>query len=81
MGDISSLRENWNDAALFVAPDDRAELAATLRELIDDPARREALGAAAYARAQEFTVQRMAEKYLRVYEEAAAHALTETGGR
>jgi glycogen(starch) synthase len=37
LGDIPSLREVWGDVATFVAPDDRRELARTLRRLIDDP--------------------------------------------
>jgi len=39
LGDIESLREVWGQAALYVSPDDRDGLAATLQGLIDDPER------------------------------------------
>jgi glycosyltransferase involved in cell wall biosynthesis len=67
LGDIPSLRETWKDAALFVAPEDRAELAAALCELTDSPARRHQLGHAARARALECSASRMATGYLSVY--------------
>jgi glycogen(starch) synthase len=67
LGDLPSLRETWQDAALFVAPDDRAELAAALCELTDSPARRHQLGQAARARALECSASRMATGYLSAY--------------
>ena len=71
LGDIPSLRENWDEAALFVAPDDRQELVAAIAWLIASPARRLALGARAMSRAAEFTIARMAAAYVDVY--ACAH--------
>jgi glycosyltransferase involved in cell wall biosynthesis len=67
LGDLPSLRETWQDAALFVAPDDRAELAAALCELTNSPARRHQLGQAARARALECSASRMATGYLSAY--------------
>jgi glycogen synthase len=72
LGDIPSLRENWDDAAVFVGPDDREGLAAALGELIADPTRRQALGACAMRRAAEFTIARMAAAYVDVYAFAQA---------
>jgi glycogen(starch) synthase len=72
LGDIPSLRENWDGAAMFVPPDDRCELACALRGLIEDAPRRERLAVAATARATQFTVARMADAYLRAYEEVLA---------
>ena len=71
LGDIPSLRENWDEAALFVAPDDRQALVAAIAWLIASPARRLALGARAMSRAAEFTIARMAAAYVDVY--ACAH--------
>jgi glycogen synthase len=68
LGDIPSLREGWDGAAVFVAPNDPDALLAALRDLIDDEPRRAELQRRAWARAQEFTVDRMALGYLRVYE-------------
>jgi glycosyltransferase involved in cell wall biosynthesis len=67
LGDIASLRENWDDAAVFVAPDDGEHLARALRDLIADPSRRQALGARAMRRAAEFTIERMAAAYIDAY--------------
>jgi glycogen synthase len=67
LGDISSLRETWGPAALYVAPDDYPALRAALCRLIEQPAVRERLGAAARARALSFTTARMADGYLAAY--------------
>jgi glycosyltransferase involved in cell wall biosynthesis len=69
LGDIPSLRENWNDAALFVPPDDSEGFALQLRELTLDAGRRTSLAGAAFARACWFTSERMAHGYMAVYRE------------
>jgi glycosyltransferase involved in cell wall biosynthesis len=45
------------------------ELAALIAELVDDPARRRALGAAARQRANQFSIRATAEATMRVYDE------------
>jgi glycogen synthase len=67
LGDIPSLREIWEDAAVYVSCDDEAELKETLNQLIADRARLEELAAKAHARAQKFNPRNMAEHYLRAY--------------
>ncbi len=67
LNDIPSLRELWGDAALFVDADDPADLAGGLQGLIDDRARRRALGLAAKARARDYSVKAMAEGMMAVY--------------
>jgi hypothetical protein len=67
LGDIDSLRENWSDAALFVAPDDRAALATALRRLIDDPDLRAGLADAARRRSREFSAAAMGDRTLELY--------------
>jgi glycogen(starch) synthase len=67
LGDIESLRENWDGAAEFVPPGDDAALAAALAALARDAARREALAARARARALPLGPARMAEGMLAVY--------------
>lgn len=69
LGDIESLRETWQDAALFVPPHDTLALKAALRGLIADPVRREFLGEQARLRALEFSPGRMAVGYLSAYSE------------
>jgi glycogen(starch) synthase len=69
LGDIPSLREVWQDAAVFVPPDDAEALAVTLRTLTRDPTRLAGLAAAARARALQFTPQRMLTGYLAAYGE------------
>jgi glycosyltransferase involved in cell wall biosynthesis len=67
LGDIPSLREIWGPAALYVPPDDHAALRTALRRLIDDPAERTGLGAAARSRGLHFSTPRMTEAYLAAY--------------
>jgi glycogen(starch) synthase len=72
LGDIRSLRENWDGAAVFVRPDDPRSLAAAIQALIADGAWRRDLARCARTRARQFTVKRMVEGYLRAYEDAIA---------
>lgn len=67
LGDIPSLRENWEGSAVFVPPEDRAALRRALGRLAGDQAERARLGARARARARHFTVDAMADRYLRLY--------------
>lgn len=67
LGDIPSLREVWGPAALYVAPSDHARLRETLCRLIQEPAQRSRLGAAARARALHFSPGRMAQSCLAAY--------------
>ncbi len=61
LADIPTFRELWNGAALFVPANDAAAWATTLQALVDDPPRRAALGAAAQARAQRYSLAAMVE--------------------
>jgi glycogen(starch) synthase len=67
LGDIDTLRELWDEAAVFVSPDDGDQLAATLEALAHDPHRRAALGHAARRRAANCPVARMVDAYLDAY--------------
>jgi glycosyltransferase involved in cell wall biosynthesis len=69
IGDIPSLREVWDGAAVFVPPDDVDGLAVVLQMLIRDPARLAELAAKARIRALQLTPQRMLLGYLQVYHE------------
>jgi glycosyltransferase involved in cell wall biosynthesis len=72
LGDVASLRELWDGAAVFVDPDDPEALRKALARLIDDDARRANLAARAQGRAAIFTVDRTAGSYRRLYERLAA---------
>src|SRR5204863_2344902 len=54
LGDIPSLRENWENAAVFVAPEDAEALGTAVQGLIEAPARRQTLGRRAAARSGRF---------------------------
>jgi glycosyltransferase involved in cell wall biosynthesis len=71
LGDIGSLRENWEGAAVFVAADQPRALRAAIQRLIDDEPRRNRLGALAAARARRFSVDRMAAGYSSLYKRVA----------
>jgi glycogen(starch) synthase len=67
LGDLPTLRELWDGAALFVQPTDEAGLRAALEALLSDPARAAHLGERARRRAQRYTATRMADAYLDAY--------------
>jgi glycogen synthase len=68
LGDIPSLREHWDGAAVFVPPEDRNALRRAIQRLIERPARRAELGRLARARGRRFTVERMVDGYERLYD-------------
>lgn len=68
LGDIPSLRELWNGAAIFVPPDDCEALIAACNGLINDRSAREELARASANRARLFTPERMASGYLETYQ-------------
>jgi glycosyltransferase involved in cell wall biosynthesis len=68
LGDIPTLRENWDGAALFVPADDQRALSCAIRRLIDRPDERATLARQARARAATFTIDRTADQYLQVYQ-------------
>ncbi|MFW5697668.1 MAG: glycosyltransferase family 4 protein [Fimbriimonadaceae bacterium] len=72
LGDIPSLRENWQDAAWFVPPNDPARLCEALNRLLNDRDQREELGQRALDRSKRFTPQRQAIGYLNVYRRMGA---------
>ncbi len=67
LGDIPSLRENWGGAALFVDPENSAELCAAINALIANSKERTRLAAMARDRAGRFTLHRMAQAYAALY--------------
>lgn len=67
LGDIPSLRENWQGAAQFVDPADTDQLRTTLRCLAENAELRRHLAARARARASQFNIQKTAERYLQAY--------------
>lgn len=69
VGDIPSLREIWQDAAIYVPVDDAARLARELAALIEDTDRRAALGTRAQKAACRYSPERMASEYLDAYRE------------
>lgn len=75
LGDIGSLRELWDGAALFVDPDDRKGLRNTLTLLMIRKGLRARLAREARARALTMTVERMALRYAAVYNLMAGNAL------
>lgn len=67
LGDIPSLRENWDGAALFVPPEDSTALRESIQRLIMQPRLLADFAARARTRAGSFGSARMASKYLEVY--------------
>jgi glycogen synthase len=67
LGDIPSLREVWEDAAVFVPPEDTDMLARALRRLVSDPVLCNRMSTLARTRALAFSPERMGDAYLAVY--------------
>ncbi len=67
LGDVPTLRELWDGAAVFVSPDEPQTLRLALEGLIEDPDLRQALAMRGRERALAFTPRRMAVAYLEVY--------------
>jgi glycosyltransferase involved in cell wall biosynthesis len=72
LGDIPSLRETWDGAALFVDPESADLLRTLLAGVIERDDLRAELSAKARARALHLTPARMAEAYLEAYRELTA---------
>jgi glycosyltransferase involved in cell wall biosynthesis len=72
LGDVESLRELWDGAALFVPPGDDAALAGALRALCADERGRAVFAAAGRARALRLSAARMTEAYLALYRSLGA---------
>lgn len=71
LGDIPSLRENWDGAARFVHPNDRAELRSAINRLIANVGERVRLAMSARCRARQFTLDRMARAYDALYRDVS----------
>ena len=72
LGDIVSLRETWDGAAVFVDPRDRRALKTELLRLIENDRYRYEMACRAHMRALQFTPERMAQDYLDAYNELLA---------
>jgi glycogen(starch) synthase len=68
LGDVPSLREIWDDAALFVRPEDHAGLRNAILTLIHDPSMRRRFAKLASERARCYTADRMARGYRDTYD-------------
>jgi glycogen synthase len=69
LGDIPSLREVWEEAAVFVDPEDTDMLMRALRRLVTEPVLCSRMSTLARTRALEFSPKRMADAYLAAYAE------------
>jgi glycosyltransferase involved in cell wall biosynthesis len=76
LGDIPSLRENWDGAAEFCDPRDSLAWIETLNRLSANPKRRAELGALARERSKEFTIERTARAYLAAYSQLVSASQT-----
>lgn len=73
LGDIPSLRENWDGAAIFIDPTDHAALLSALQYLVARPALRRELGLKARQRGLGFSSDFMVEKYIQMYSQFLNH--------
>lgn len=81
LSDIPTFRELWDDAAVFVDPDDAGELAAVLIALADDTSRQRELAVAAGQRAIQYSASRMGAETLAVYQQLLARSASARASR
>lgn len=67
LGDIPALREVWQDAAIFVEPEDHQALQVRLTELCNSHELRTVMARKAQARAMTFSAELMAQRYMDCY--------------
>jgi glycosyltransferase involved in cell wall biosynthesis len=72
LGDLPTLREQWDGRAVFVAPEDPAMLRLAIESLIDNPDLRYALAMRARRHALTLSPRRMALAYISLYSELLA---------
>jgi glycogen synthase len=72
LGDIDSLREIWDGAAVFVKPTETDGLKTELLQLINNPNYRQEMACRARERALYYTNERMAQNYLAAYSDLLA---------
>jgi glycogen(starch) synthase len=68
LGDIPSLRENWDGASIFVDPDSKEQLKTAILKLIHNSALRNDLAVRARSRGLTFSMERTGREYLKVYQ-------------
>ena len=67
LGDIESLREIWEDSAVYVDPEDAGLLVEKINNLIDNPALMRKYSKKAYKKACEYKAEKMFSEYMNVY--------------
>jgi glycogen synthase len=67
LGDIDSLREVWDDAAVYVPPDRPGSLRDAIGRLTESPRSLQSMAERACARARHYTAARMGDAYLAAY--------------
>jgi glycogen(starch) synthase len=72
LGDIDTLREVWQDAALYINPDDDDHLRWQLLDLIEDPEERLRMAQCARARAARYAPEKFGAAYASLYAELVA---------
>ncbi len=79
LGDIPSLREVWEDAALYVRPDDSAAISEAINRLIISPELRRLYARRAQQRARRYGVRRQLNEYLKAYSQLLEPMKSEEG--
>jgi glycosyltransferase involved in cell wall biosynthesis len=69
LGDIPSLREIWDDAALYANPDEPADLQSQIQCLVQNDTQRKRMAEKARQQAQRYSTERFARRYVELYTE------------
>lgn len=69
LNELDTLKELWNDTAIFFDPNDRTEAKKIILDLIEHKSFREEVSEKARVRAANFSAEKMAENYVNLYRE------------
>lgn len=67
LGDIPTLRELWQDAAIFISTTDVASAHQQVQDLLHNKKQRQLLGQRARERAQQYTLKKQGKAYIELY--------------
>jgi glycosyltransferase involved in cell wall biosynthesis len=77
-GDIPTMHEIWDDAAVYVDPDNDIQIAFEINRIMEDQEFRQYMGAKAQARAARYTLENMLREYVALYHQIMNYTKKET---
>lgn len=77
-GDIPTMHEIWDDAAIYVNPDDEIQIAFEVNRIMKDTEYRQKMSDRAQSRAMRYTLENMLSEYVSLYQQVVNFSRKET---